>query len=124
MAYIQKREEAGKSSLSRLKLLIYLRTIINLAESKDEDEDYDHFEQYVNEYAYIQMLKDDIESNVGFHTKVIQAHVRAGKQVVIVGHSQGTLYSNKIYEALNESEKKRVGLLYVGAAASEMADSS
>ena len=52
----------------------------------------------------------------------IHKHLIEGKKVVIVAHSQGTLYTNLIYQGLSTDERQYVGLVYVGAAASLMRD--
>jgi hypothetical protein len=42
--------------------------------------------------------------------------------VVLVAHSQGSLYANKLYNSFSIEQKKHIKLVYVGAAASIMAD--
>ncbi|MBF0442896.1 MAG: hypothetical protein HQK54_13400 [Oligoflexales bacterium] len=43
---------------------------------------------------------------------------------VIIGHSQGTAYTNLIYYSLLPEEKRRVGLVHIASIASEMGDGS
>ena len=61
-------------------------------------------------------------SNSNSHLLKIQKHIKEGKKVVVVAHSQGSLYANLVYKKLSSTEKASVGLVYVGAAASLMED--
>ena len=54
----------------------------------------------------------------------IREDIDEGNNVIIVAHSQGTLYGNMVYENLTTSEKLHTRLVYVGAAAASVADGS
>ncbi len=41
---------------------------------------------------------------------------------MLVAHSQGSLYANKLYSSFTTEQKRYIKLVYVGAAASTMAD--
>lgn len=55
---------------------------------------------------------------------MVKQHIREGKKVVIVAHSQGSLYANSIYEHLDSSQKGSVSLVFVAPSASYMSDAS
>jgi hypothetical protein len=54
---------------------------------------------------------------------VIQ-QINEGKKVVLVAHSEGTLYANAVYNLLTITQKKSVSLVYTASVASAMADGS
>jgi hypothetical protein len=61
-----------------------------------------------------------IDYNTNVDMTKIKKHIVEGKKVLLMAHSQGSLYSNLIYRGLNTTEKSSVGLLYVGAASSHV----
>lgn len=58
------------------------------------------------------------------HTRKVRDALRAGRRVVVVAHSQGTLYANAVAARLTTDELRSVSWVYVGAAASSMPDGS
>ena len=45
------------------------------------------------------------------HVNTVKQHISEGKKVVILAHSFGSVYANKIYERLNSIERNSVGLM-------------
>jgi precorrin-2 methylase len=63
-------------------------------------------------------------ANNDYHARKIKAHLDEGKKVLVVAHSQGTLYANTAYNLLTSAQKQSVSLAFVAGAASYMADGS
>ena len=70
------------------------------------------------------MLGVETSFNIENHKRIVSQYILEGKKVVILAHSQGAIYANKVYDLLSSDEKDFVGLVYLAPASNVMADGS
>ena len=53
-------------------------------------------------------------ADITAHSNWVKQHIREGKEVLLITHSLGSYYANKIYEGLNSMDQSAVGLVFIG----------
>ena len=68
------------------------------------------------------IINYEIQYNTAKHAEFVVQQLNEGKKVVLVAHSEGSLYANKVYNLLTSTQKQSVSLVYIAPTASSMAD--
>jgi hypothetical protein len=73
-------------------------------------------------YLGIDVTQFVIQEQLGRHMELYRSELAAGRQVILVPHSQGNLYANAAWNELTPDERKRVHIVSVATPSDMVAD--